>query len=56
MSGCQASVMGLPLCHLTRTLRKFALAPGTNIAAACQTSLNYHCPISALVLRGGQIG
>jgi septum formation protein len=56
LSGCQASVMGLPLCHLTRTLRNFGIAPRTDISAECQSSLNYKCPISASVLRGEQVG
>jgi septum formation protein len=56
LSGCQASVMGLPLCHLTRTLRKFGIAPRTDISAECQSSLNYKCPISAFVLHGEQVG
>lgn len=55
-SGCYASVMGLPLCHLTRTLRKFDIAPMTDISAECQSSLDYACPISAAVLRGEQVG
>jgi septum formation protein len=56
MSGCYASVMGLPLCHLTRTLRNFHIAPLTDISAECQSWLNYTCPISAAVLRGEQVG
>jgi septum formation protein len=56
MSGCYASVMGLPLCHLTRTLRHFDIAPKTSISAECQSSLDYTCPISAAVLRGEQVG
>jgi len=56
MSGCYASVMGLPLCHLTRTLCQLDIAPRTDISAECQSSLNYTCPISAAVLRGEQVG
>jgi septum formation protein len=56
MSGCYASVMGLPLCHLTRSLRPFGVAPLTDIAKACQSWLNYTCPISARVLQGEQVG
>ena len=56
MSGCYASVMGLPLCHLTRTLRQFDIAPKTDISAECQSSLKYACQISAAVLRGEQVG
>ena len=56
MAGCFASVMGLPLCHLTRSLRQLNIAPITDIAAECQSSLDYTCPISAAVLRGEQVG
>ncbi|MGA2503850.1 MAG: Maf family protein [Anaerolineales bacterium] len=56
MSGCYASVMGLPLCHLTRTLRPFGIVPNTDIAKECQSWLNYACPISARVLKGEQVG
>ena len=56
ISGCYASVMGLPLCHLTRTLRKFKISPTTDISSECQSRLNYTCPIFAAVLRGEQVG
>ena len=56
MSGCYASVMGLPLCHLTRTLRQFEVVPSTDISAECQSRLDYKCPIFASVLRGEQVG
>jgi MAF protein len=56
ISGCYASVMGLPLCHLTRTLRQLDVAPRTNISAECQSRLNYECPIFTAVLSGGKAG
>jgi septum formation protein len=56
LGGCYASVMGLPLCHLTRSLRKLDIFPRTNIALACQSALYYACPISAAVLRGEKVG
>ena len=56
LSGCYASVMGLPLCHLTRCLRSLGLAPKTDIAAHCQSALDYACPISSAVLRGEKVG
>jgi septum formation protein len=56
LRGCYASVMGLPLCHLTRSLRKLDLAPGTDIARECQSALGYACPISSAVLRGKMVG
>ena len=56
LQGCFASVMGLPLCHLTRSLRKLDIAPRTEIAAECQSALGYACPISSAVLRGEAVG
>jgi MAF protein len=55
-SGCRASVMGLPLCHLVRTLGRLHLRPRADVPAECQASLNYSCPISAAVLRGETVG
>lgn len=56
LSGCYASVMGLPLCHLTRTLRQLDIVPRTDISAECQSALDYACPISSAVLRGEMVG
>jgi predicted house-cleaning NTP pyrophosphatase (Maf/HAM1 superfamily) len=56
MRGCYASVMGLPLCHLARSLHKLDIAPRTDIAAECQSALGYACPISSAVLRGEMVG
>jgi MAF protein len=56
MAGCYASVMGLPLCHLTRSLRPLGIVPLTDISKECQSWLNYTCPISARVLQGEQVG
>lgn len=56
MSGCFASVMGLPLCHLTRALRKIDVTPDADIPNNCQTYLHYQCPVSRSILRGEQVG
>ena len=56
LAGCYASVMGLPLCHLARSLRQLDIAPRTDISAECQSALKYACPISAAVLRGEMVG
>jgi predicted house-cleaning NTP pyrophosphatase (Maf/HAM1 superfamily) len=56
MKGCYASVMGLPLCHLLRVLRKMDVQPDADIPAACQSLLQYPCPVSSAILRGEQIG
>lgn len=52
MSGCFASVMGLPLCHILRALREFEIAPAADVPAACQQFLNYACPVSSAILLG----
>jgi septum formation protein len=54
--GCFASVMGLPLCHLERSLSKLGSEPRTNIAAECQSALNYDCPIWQAVLNNEPLG
>ena len=56
MKGCYASVMGMPLCHLIRALRKLDVNPGADIPVACQSLLDYHCFVSRAILHGEQIG
>lgn len=56
MEGCYASVMGLPMCHLVRVLQRLGLSPAKDVPAGCQTSLEYHCPVSSAILRGEQAG
>jgi septum formation protein len=55
-SGCFASVMGLPLCHLLRLLQRVDIFPTADVPGGCQASLDYQCPISDAVLRGEVIG
>jgi MAF protein len=50
MTGCRANVVGLPLCHLKRTLAKWDLTFETDIPSACQAHLNYDCPVSDDIL------
>lgn len=52
LAGCYASVMGLPLCHLTRLLGTLDLPAPGDVARACQDELAYDCPVSAAILRG----
>jgi predicted house-cleaning NTP pyrophosphatase (Maf/HAM1 superfamily) len=56
MSGCYASVMGLPMCHLVRLLARMDIAPKADVPADCQASLHYSCPVSYAILRGEQVG
>jgi septum formation protein len=51
-AGCFASVMGLPLCHLKRTLRKMGFTVDHDTARVCLQNLDYACPISQKVLDG----
>jgi len=55
-SGCYASVMGLALCHLTRSLQKLGYPPQNDIPRACQSGLAYTCPIFPAVLSGEMAG
>jgi septum formation protein len=55
-NGCFASVMGMPLCHLYRTVASCGQIVDDGISQRCQTSLNYTCIIHKAVLRGDIIG
>lgn len=50
LKGCYASVMGLPLCHLSRSMMKFKMTVYEDIPAACQEALKYDCPVFASIL------
>lgn len=49
-AGCFAGVVGLPLCHLVRSLRKGGITIPEDIAAACQAHHNYDCPVYKTIL------
>ena len=55
-SHCYASVMGLPLCHLVRTLRKLGVKPVLDVPMACQENLQYDCPVFDSILEGKDPG
>ncbi len=52
MQGCFANVIGLPLCHLQRTLRKWGQSMDKDLSTACQTHLSYECPVTSQILSG----
>ena len=52
MEGCHASVMGLPMCHVVRMMRKMDVAPNADVPANCQTLLEYECPVFSAILNG----
>jgi septum formation protein len=52
LSGCFASVMGLPVCHIIRLMRMMGLQPKTDFFLSCETLLDYQCPVSRAILIG----
>lgn len=48
---CYANVVGLPLCHLARTMRKLSIVSDQHVPSVCQSALGYSCPIFETVLR-----
>jgi len=53
MQGCYASVMGLPICHVLRMLRKMGIPADADVPVNCQTLLEYECPVFKTILGGG---
>ncbi len=45
IQGCYANVMGLPLCHILRTLRRLDIEVTENVPQRCQKTLNIQCPV-----------
>ena len=56
ISGCFANVMGLPLCHIERVLRRLGLDARKAVPYRCQHELSYTCPIFKRVLAGENVG
>lgn len=55
LTGCFASVMGLPLCRLTYLLHQLDIKPNPEVGTQCQAELRYDCPISSAILRGKMV-
>ena len=51
MDGCYASVMGLPLCHVTKMMRRMGVQPDADVPLNCQKLLEYDCPVYQNILR-----
>jgi len=51
MSGCYASVMGLPMCHVARAMRKMHVMPNADVPVNCQQLLEYECPVFNTILK-----
>ncbi|MCB2209297.1 septum formation protein Maf [bacterium] len=50
LTGCFASVMGLPLCHLSAALRCMGFEPPAALPERCQATLGYDCPVYGEIL------
>ncbi len=47
---CFANVMGLPVCHVVRSLRRLGVQPINDVPQACQAHLGYACPVYEKIL------
>ena len=50
-SGCFANVMGLPLCHVTRSLRQLGVEAPNDVPLRCQAHIRYECPVFERILK-----
>ena len=50
VDGCWLSVVGLPLCHLSRALEKFGVLIPANVPGSCQAFGQHECAISSDIL------
>ncbi len=52
VEGCYAAVIGLPLCHLARALRRWGGSPPADLPDRCQTALAHRCEVYPEILGG----
>ena len=50
MSGCYANVVGLPICHVVRLMRKLDCEARENVPRCCQEHTGYDCPVYTQIL------
>jgi hypothetical protein len=50
VEGCFASVMGFPLCHLTRTLTCLGVTVPVNVPSVCLTHTGFACQVFGQIL------
>ncbi len=53
LMGCFANVMGFPLCHLARSLRKLDIKIVADVPTACQQHISHQCPVYPHILAAG---
>jgi septum formation protein len=52
LEGCFASVVGLPLCHLTRNLHAVGIRLSVSTPTVCQRHFDHRCPVYQQILHG----
>ena len=50
LQGCYTNVMGLPLCHLVRAMRRLGHHPPVDVPTACQVYTGFLCPVYQQIL------
>jgi septum formation protein len=50
--GCPANVMGLPMCHVVRNLRRMGVTLPTTLPTQCEIRYGYLCALTAYVMPG----
>ena len=50
-TGCYANVVGLPLCHLLKILRRMEIPVTQDIPFLCQSAHEYECGVFSSILR-----
>jgi septum formation protein len=51
LHGCFANVMGLPLCHLVRSMHRLGYYPQHNVPVACQAHTGYTCHVYSGIIK-----
>jgi MAF protein len=50
LQGCYTNVMGLPLCHLVRAMRRLGHHPPVDVPVVCRAHTGFLCPVSQQIL------
>ncbi|MGD8732694.1 MAG: Maf family protein [Anaerolineales bacterium] len=51
MSGCYANIVGLPICHVVRTMRALGYEAVFDVPSRCQAHTGYDCDVYPQILR-----
>jgi septum formation protein len=51
LNGCFANVMGLPLCHLERSMKRLGIMTPENISIKCMDHTKYNCRVYKRILQ-----